>query len=202
MIWGAMVGLAALPLVAGAARRLRRAVAHTTLLGWIALGVGCILAGVATAAIRSPAAAATFAVVLAAVLTAAAIDATEQRLPDVLTIGAGLVAFATLSAVTLTTGAGSPWRALACGSIFGGWILAGALLVRDGYGLGDVKLAASLGILLGWASWYTLAVGILVSQIAVTALLLVARGRGQQRAALGPAFAAGALAGMVALAAA
>jgi len=200
MIWGAVIGLAAVPLVADAARRLRRASGHTTLLGWIALGAGCILAGLATATTHPPAAAATFAVVLAAVLTAAAVDATEQRLPDVLTIGAGLLGFAALTAVSLTAGVGSPWRALAGGAIFGGWTLAGAVLARDGYGLGDVKLATSLGVLLGWTSWFALAVGILLSQIAITALLLVARGRGHQCTALGPAFAAGALAAIAALA--
>ena len=193
MIWGAVIGLAAVPLVAGAARRLRRASGHTTLLGWIALSAGCILAGLATATTHPPAAAATFAVVLATVLTAAAVDVTEQRLPDVLTIGAGLLGLTALTAVSLTAGVGSPWRALAGGAIFGGWTLAGALLVRDGYGLGDVKLATSLGVLLGWPSWYALAVGVFASQIAITTSLLLARGRGKGRTALGPAFAASAL---------
>ena len=196
MIWGALAGLAATPAVAALAHRLRHAAAHLAVTGWGLLAAGCVIAGAAAAA-RPPAAAAVTAMLLAAFLAAAAVDAAEQRLPDLVTIGAGVLGLAALTAVTLTTGTGSAWRALAGGAIFGGWILAGALLVRDGYGLGDVKLAASVGILLGWASWMTLAAGILVSQIAVTIMLLHGRHRGQNRTALGPAFAAGALAAVI-----
>lgn len=85
------------------------------------------------------------------------------------------------------------------GAIFGGWILARAVLVRDGYGLGDVKLATSLGVLLSWASWHALTVGLLVCRIAVTASLIVARSRGEMRATLGPALAIGALTAVISL---
>jgi leader peptidase (prepilin peptidase)/N-methyltransferase len=197
VIWGALAGLAATPAVAALARRLRHSTVHLAATGWGTLAAGCILAGAAAAAARPPAAAALIAVLLAAFLAAAAVDASEQRLPDLVTIGAGVLGLAALTAVTLTTGTGSPWRALAGGAIFGGWILAGALLVRDGYGLGDVKLAASLGILLGWASWMTLAMSILASQIAVTVMLLHARSRGRNRTALGAAFVAGALSAVI-----
>jgi leader peptidase (prepilin peptidase)/N-methyltransferase len=196
VIWGALAGLVATPAVAALAHRLQHSTVHLTGPGWGLLTAGCILAGAAVVA-RPPAAAAVIAVLLAAFLAAAAVDAAEQRLPDLVTIGAGVLGLAALTAVTLTTGAGSPWRALVGGAIFGGWILAGALLVRDGYGLGDVKLAASLGILLGWASWMTLAIGILASQIAITVMLLHGRRRDRQRIALGPAFAAGALAAVI-----
>ncbi len=196
MIWGALAGLAATPAVAALARRLRHGTVHLAAAGWGTLAAGCILAGAAAAA-RPPAAAAVTAMLLAAFLAAAAVDAAEQRLPDLVTIGASVLGLAALTAVTLTTGTGSPTRALVGGAIFGGWILVGALLVRDGYGLGDVKLAASVGILLGWASWMTVAVGILVSQIAIIVMLLHSRHRGQKRTALGPAFAAGALAAVI-----
>jgi leader peptidase (prepilin peptidase)/N-methyltransferase len=125
-------------------------------------------------------------------MAAAIVDVAEQRLPNVLTVGAGLVGFVGLGAVTVATGDGSVWRAAAGAGILGGWVLLGALVVHDGYGLGDVKLAAALGVLLAWQSWMTLVVGVLVSQVAVTAALITARMRRRHQVALGPAFVTGA----------
>jgi leader peptidase (prepilin peptidase)/N-methyltransferase len=154
----------------------------------------CGAAGVVVFAIRPAAAAAVYAVALSAVIAAAVVDAAEQRLPNVLTIGSGLLALLGLGTVTIVTGDGSIGRAAAGMAIFGGWTLAGALLVAAGYGLGDIKLASTLGILFAWQSWATLAAGVLVCQLAVAAALIVGRVRGSSEVALGPAFVTGAAA--------
>lgn len=191
MIIAATIGLAATPLIAMAARSFRRTKPGLTPTGWCVLAAGCGLAGLAVSTLRPVAAAVAYAISLAAILTAAAIDAAEQRLPNLLTVGAGAFALVALPATSIATGISSPWRAVAGGAIFGGWILLGALVVSSGYGLGDVKLAAVCGILLGWISWHTLAIGILAVQVAITVVLLHARSCGRSRAPLGFSFAIG-----------
>ncbi len=193
MIWGAAGGLIATPLIHLLAQRTRHVAARQQAAGWALLTIGSVIIGAAAMLIRPIAAAGIYATVLALLLVAAAVDATEQRLPNVLTIGGGGFALAGLSAVTAVTGAGSPWRAMAGGAIFGGWTLLAALLARDGYGLGDVKLAAACGVLASWLSWTALAVAILATQIAIAIALLHAKARGRQHAPLGPAFVVGLL---------
>lgn len=205
MIWGGVAGLTASPLIHVLAGRFRRSNTRCRLVGWRALAAGpistvlittgAITSGVVAATIRPTAAAVAFAVSFAAMLIASAVDVTEQRLPNVLTIGTGLFALAALAIVSVTTGVGDPWRAVAGGAIFGGWILLGAMIVRDGYGLGDVKLATTCGILLGWMSWPALAAGILAAQIAIALVLGFGYLRGRRRSALGPAFLVGVLVG-------
>ena len=51
-------------------------------------------------------------------------------------------------------------RGLAAAVAVGGLFLALALISPRGMGLGDVKLAPTLGLALGWLSWGTVAVGI------------------------------------------
>lgn len=138
-----------------------------------------------------------YGIALAAILLAAAIDAVEQRLPNVLTIGGTVFTLGIVAAATILGVHDGWWRVAAGGVIFGGWILASTLLVPGAYGLGDVKLAVLCGILLAWQSWPTFVLGILATQIVIAATLLVARGRKRTRAPLGPSFTAGALAALV-----
>lgn len=120
----------------GVAGRMRRTSAHPRP-GRIVLGLGRMVAGVGTASIHPPGAAAVVAVVLGAAPAAAAVGATKQRPPDVLTIGAGLLVFATFTAVSITIGAGSPWQAWRWRDL--GWLdPRGA--VRDGCGLATSDL--------------------------------------------------------------
>jgi leader peptidase (prepilin peptidase)/N-methyltransferase len=135
-----------------------------------------------------------YAISVVALISSAAIDVVERRLPNVLTLGTATLTLVALPAISIVTGAGSPVRAIAGGAIFGGWILLGAFLVRDGYGLGDVKLAAACGILAGWLSWSALAVAVLVTQASILVLIFAARTRNRQSASLGPAFVIGVLA--------
>ncbi|GGH50434.1 prepilin peptidase [Microbacterium album] len=115
----------------------------------------------------SPAEAAAAIVVLAAHLALAgfgvaltAIDLDTQRLPNALVLpllGTGVVAFAV--AGPLSGDLGATVRALAGGAILFAVYLVLHLVRPDGMGAGDVKLAAALGVFLGWSGWGALAVG-------------------------------------------
>lgn len=176
--------------LAGSGRRVWREV---TPAGWCALAAALGVSAWAVSTVRPAAAVVVYAIGLAALITAAMIDVIELRLPNIFTIGTAVLGLVALTGLSLAAGAGSPLRALAGGAIFGAWILLGALLVRGGYGLGDVKMAAACGILAGWLSWTALAAAILATQVAITVLLIHAKTRGRQRAALGPAFVVGTL---------
>ncbi|MGH3737932.1 MAG: prepilin peptidase, partial [Micromonosporaceae bacterium] len=71
-----------------------------------------------------------------------------------------------------------------------------ALAAPQGFGLGDVKLAGSLGLLLGWQSWATAVVGLALGFAlgAMVGVVLVAARRASLRSELpfGPSMLAGA----------
>jgi leader peptidase (prepilin peptidase)/N-methyltransferase len=84
-------------------------------------------------------------------IVAAGIDLAERILPDVLTYPAAVLALAGRVFV-LGEPASGPLLGAACGPLFF-WLLAAAYRrVRraEGLGLGDVKLMASIGALVGW----------------------------------------------------
>jgi prepilin signal peptidase PulO-like enzyme (type II secretory pathway) len=88
------------------------------------------------------------------------IDAAVRRLPDRLTIPA----YAGTAALLLSAAAVSGhWpillRAALGGLALAGFYLALLLISPSAMGLGDVKLAASLGTLLAWFGWRTLIAG-------------------------------------------
>jgi leader peptidase (prepilin peptidase)/N-methyltransferase len=167
---------------------IRQVRSRATMLGWCILAAGCAVAAWAALSVHPAAAAITFGVGLVAMILAAAIDVVLQRLPNVLTIGAALLGLVVLPVVTWVAGDALAWRTAAGGAIFGGWILIGALVLRDSYGFGDIKLAAACGIYTAWLSWQTLVVAILATQLAIAAVLLYGRLRGRERMPLGPTF--------------
>jgi leader peptidase (prepilin peptidase) / N-methyltransferase len=89
------------------------------------------------------------------------IDLRLQRLPDALTYGAAGGVLALLTAAAWT---GGDWhsllRAAVAGLLLSAGFLALAVASPAGVGLGDAKLAASVGLVLGWAGWLVLAGGI------------------------------------------
>jgi leader peptidase (prepilin peptidase)/N-methyltransferase len=129
-------------------------------------------------------------VVLVAVLVAAsATDLATRRIPNKLTGPAAVAALALGLALHPT---GVPSQLLA-GLAAGGFLLVFALSRRGGLGMGDVKLAAVLGLYLGGAVAVALFAGLLAAGLGglgVIARLGVGRGR---RAAipLGPFLALG-----------
>ncbi|WBC13102.1 A24 family peptidase [Micromonospora sp. WMMA1998] len=124
-------------------------------------------------------------------------DLTALRLPDplvgALALGGGLG----LAGATLATG--EPGRLTAAGAgaalSLTGYLLL-ALLPGARLGFGDVKLAAALGLPLGWLGWPTLRLGLLLPHVlaGVTVLVLLAAGRVRRDTPLpfGPAILAGA----------
>jgi len=125
------------------------------------------------------------------------IDAAVQRLPDALTAPAyaGTAVFLLLAAAT-----SGHWGDLAR-AVLGGLALAAAYLVftvvsRSALGLGDVKLAGSLGTLLAWFGWRTLiagtVAGFLLGGLYGIGLLLARRATRTQRIPFGPFMIAGA----------
>jgi leader peptidase (prepilin peptidase) / N-methyltransferase len=119
------------------------------------------------------------------------IDAAVRRLPDVLT-GA---AFAGTALLLLAAAAASgDWHVLAR-AVLGGLALSGFYLVLvlvspSGMGIGDVKAAAGLGIMLAWRGWTALIAGgfagFLFAAVYGVALLITGRATRKQQIPFGP----------------
>jgi leader peptidase (prepilin peptidase) / N-methyltransferase len=125
------------------------------------------------------------------------VDAATARLPDVLTAPA----YAGTAALLLAAAAaGGRWpdllRALAGGIALAACYLILHLISPSAVGLGDSKLAASLGTLLAWHGWSTLLAGVvagfLLGGLYGAALLLLRRATRGQAIPFGPFMIAGA----------
>lgn len=130
------------------------------------------------------------------------VDARTHRLPNriVLPTLAALLLLVVVDAVA--TGQPRPMtRALLGGLVLGGFYLTLRAISRDGMGGGDVKLAAVIGLLLGWHGWTALAIGAASAFVlgALYALVLIAlhRADGRTRIAFGPWMIAGAVLGVL-----
>ncbi|MEV0806486.1 A24 family peptidase [Micromonospora sp. NPDC050200] len=99
------------------------------------------------------------------VVPLALVDLAVHRLPDRLTWPAAAGTAALLGVAALTDSGPIPWlRALAAGIGLGLAFAATTLLLgRRGFGLGDAKLALSVGVLLGWYGWPVLVIGLLLT---------------------------------------
>jgi leader peptidase (prepilin peptidase)/N-methyltransferase len=180
--------------------------------GWVRAGaVCCCSGGYAAATLTGAAVSAALAAaigpapllpvyLLAAVpgLLLALIDLRCLRLPDRLVGALAIIAGVPLAVLR-------PDR-LGPAAVAGGLVLVAYLVVaalpRGGLGLGDVKLAAVLGLILGFAGMPAVVVGVLAPHlingpIAMVLLVTGRAGRGR-RLPLGPALLAGALIGLIA----
>jgi leader peptidase (prepilin peptidase)/N-methyltransferase len=127
------------------------------------------------------------------------IDAAVHRLPDLLTAPAyaGTAVFLLLAAA-----ASGHWpsliRAVLGGIALAGFYLALILINPSGMGLGDSKMAASLGSLLAWSGWSTLLAGafagLLLAAVYGVAMLASGRATRKQHLPFGPFMIAGAFA--------
>ena len=90
-----------------------------------------------------------YAAILVVAIAAAMVDAIELRLPDPMTysiLAAGVVVMAIFEIMGKHQGL---VRGILGGVLYGGLLLGAGLLDPRSYGLGDIKLAAGLGVWLG-----------------------------------------------------
>lgn len=124
----------------------------------------------------------------------ALIDLDHRLIPNVLTLAGACAALAIGMA---TDPAGVPEQLLA-GAAAGGFLLAAALARPGGMGMGDVKLAAVLGLFLGWDVGVALLVALLAGTL-VGLVVIARRGVAEGRRTALPFGPFLALGGMVAL---
>ncbi|MFJ4778665.1 prepilin peptidase [Streptomyces sp. NPDC088762] len=130
------------------------------------------------------------------------VDRAVHRLPDALTLPLAAATPAALGCAALVPGATGSWRlALLGGAALGAAYLLLHLINPAGLGFGDVKLALSLGVALGWYGWGVWAAGAFLGFLygALYGLSLVLRGPATRKEAFafGPFMAAGALTGVL-----
>lgn len=136
------------------------------------------------------------------VVLLALVDRAVHRLPDVLTLPLAAAIAAGLGATALLPRAAGDWRlSLLGGGALGASYLLLHLINPAGMGFGDVKLALSLGVALGWYGWGVWAAGAFLGFLygALYGLALVLRGPAtrKQGFAFGPFMAAGAFTGVL-----
>ena len=127
------------------------------------------------------------------------VDLREHLLPNRVLLPGGVVAALLLAVAALVDDA---WPALLRAVLAGGLcfavLLVMALLAPAGLGMGDVKLAALIGLVLGWLGWQVVVLGLFLGFLlqAVVGFLLLALRRAGRRTDLpfGPALLVGALA--------
>lgn len=132
----------------------------------------------------------------------ATIDRRVHRLPDQLTLPAAVAAAVLLGLAALLPEHGGAWlSALLGGAVLGAFYFLLFLINPNGMGFGDVKLALSLGVALGWYGWAVVFAGGFAGFLfgAVYGLGLVVMRRAGRKTGIpfGPFMIAGALLGIL-----
>jgi len=127
------------------------------------------------------------------------IDIDVHRLPDLIVLPSYPIAFVLLLVPTVVTG---QWGALLRGVLAGLALFVGYLVLAlvspggGGLGLGDVKLAGVLGLLLGWLGWSPAVVSVfaafVIGGVIAVILLLAGRASRSSHVAFGPSMILGA----------
>lgn len=92
------------------------------------------------------------------------IDHRTKRIPDRLSLLGFATAVATMTVLSLVDGTTGDLARAATGAVLLTGILGTLHLIRpDGLGMGDVKLALTLGLLLGWTRATTLEVALMIA---------------------------------------
>ncbi|MGW8887584.1 prepilin peptidase [Streptomyces sp. NPDC055749] len=132
----------------------------------------------------------------------AVIDRRVHRLPDRLTLPLAAAAALLLGAVSLAPEHAGSWAAALLGGLaLGGFYFLLFLINPNGMGFGDVKLALSLGVALGWYGWAVLFAGgfagFLLGAVYGLGLMLMRRAGRKTGIPFGPFMIAGALLGVL-----
>jgi len=132
----------------------------------------------------------------------AMVDIRVHRLPDQLTLPLAAASVSLLGLAELLPAEAGSWRTALLGALaLGGAYFVLFLINPSGMGFGDVKLALSLGAVLGWYGWEILFVGALAGFLlgAVYGLTMVLLRRAGRKTAIpfGPFMITGALAGLL-----
>ncbi|WP_329382327.1 A24 family peptidase [Streptomyces sp. NBC_01716] len=132
----------------------------------------------------------------------ALVDRNVHRLPDQLTLPLALAAAVLLGIAALLPADGGSWpTALLGGLALGACYFVLFLINPNGMGFGDVKLALSLGVVLGWHGWAVLFVGafagFLFGSLYGLGLMLLRRANRKSAIPFGPFMITGALLGLV-----
>jgi len=127
------------------------------------------------------------------------IDIDVHRLPDLIVLPSYPIVLVLLLVPTVVTG---QWGALLRGLLAGLALFAGYLVLAlvspggGGLGLGDVKLAGVLGLLLGWLGWGPAIVSVLaafvIGGVLAVILLVLRRASRSSHVAFGPSMILGA----------
>jgi leader peptidase (prepilin peptidase)/N-methyltransferase len=132
----------------------------------------------------------------------ALVDHNVHRLPDQLTLPLAAAAAVLLGLAALLPGDAGSWPT----ALLGGLVLGAAYFVLflvhpNGMGFGDVKLALSLGVALGWYGWAVLFIGafagFLLGALYGLGLILLRRANRRTAIPFGPFMIGGALAGLL-----
>jgi leader peptidase (prepilin peptidase)/N-methyltransferase len=154
---------------------------------WWAGPLAALLAVVTFFHLGSDADAAAWALVQVVLVALAAIDVATRMLPNRITLPVSLLAVALRAVDERSALLEVVVAGVAAFAVFYGV----ALLVRGGFGMGDVKLAAMLGFLLGKAVIAALVLGVLAGGVWSAALLLTRRAGMRSSIAYGPFLALG-----------
>lgn len=132
----------------------------------------------------------------------AAVDHRVHRLPDSLTLPAAGAAAALLGIAALLPEHGGSWLSALLGGVgLGAFYLLLFLVNPNGMGFGDVKLALSLGVVLGWYGWAVVFAGgfagFLFGAVYGLALMIMRRAGRRTGIPFGPFMIAGALLGIL-----
>lgn len=141
------------------------------------------------------------AAVAGAILTV--IDVRTHRLPNRIVVPALIV---TIALLTASCAFGAPWaalvRALGAGAALFFFFVVLRVAGRGAIGGGDVKLAALVGVVLGWVGWSAVLLGVvvafLVGGVVAVVLLATRRATGATRIPFGPFLVIGAWVGALA----
>jgi leader peptidase (prepilin peptidase) / N-methyltransferase len=130
-----------------------------------------------------------------ALVALARIDLRERRLPNAIVLPLGVAAIV----LRLAFERSALVEILVAGAVAFAVFLLLAVLVRGGLGMGDVKLAAAEGLLLGRAVVEALVLGVVVGGLAAALLLATRRADRTTTYAYGPYLALGAIVAILAL---